>query len=42
MVAVGESIGDCTLVRISLEDESIRLRPKNGAEFTIKRDSAGR
>lgn len=39
LIAVGEKIGDCTLVSILRKDDAIRLKSGTGGEFTIKRAS---
>lgn len=36
-IQVGEMIGDCKLIGISLGEMSVRLKPRTGAEFTLKR-----
>lgn len=37
LIRVGETIGDCKLVEISPSRDSIRLKPKEGPEFSVKR-----
>jgi hypothetical protein len=36
-IQIGEMIGDCKLIGISLKDVSVRLKPPTGAEFTLSR-----
>lgn len=40
LLKTGETIGDCTLVEIVPQRDSVRLRPAQGAEFSIKRGRA--
>lgn len=40
LLKIGESIGDCTLVEITPERDSVRLKPAQGADFSIKRGRA--
>ncbi len=38
LIEIGESIGECKLISLSLKDQSIRLKPASGTEFDVYRD----
>jgi len=37
LVKVGDIIGECKLIEILLKEQSVRLKPTEGLEFTIVR-----